>query len=133
MKALRRELYELASRPYKEGGFSLTAAYRFVLKERRHRGNANYKARKSQIRSHPIEIAARYEIFDDDSMALDFQAWTAKTRWSLGGRYTVYGKNNVYLYAMGEYRHSAFRVPLALQDPRPDTQDEFYVRVGVDF
>jgi hypothetical protein len=133
MKALSRELYDQASRAYRESAFSMTVAYRFVLKARSHRGNANYRSRKSQIRSHPIEIAARYELFDDDSLSAEFRIWTARTRWSLGGRYTFYGKDNISLYAMGEYRRSGFRVPAASQEAGSKIQDELYLRLGVDF
>jgi hypothetical protein len=132
MKALSRELYAASGRAYKESALSLTAAYRFVLRERKHKGT-NYRARKSQIRSHPIEIAARYEFFDDDSLTAERQVWSTRTRWGIGGRYTMFEKSSTLFYVMGEYRNSRFRVPPPLRETRPETQDEIYLRLGVDF
>jgi hypothetical protein len=132
MKALSRELYAASSRAYKEGALSLTAAYRFVIRKRKHKGST-YRARKSQIRAHPIEIAARYEFFDDDSLATDRQVWTTRSRWSVGGRYTLFESGSTFFYVMGEYRNSRFRVPSALRETRPESQDEIYLRLGVDF
>jgi hypothetical protein len=87
MKALDRETYQGQNRSFKEGAFSMTVVYLFVLGERKHRGSGNYRGRKAQITAYPFEIAARYEFFDDDSMSDILGVRSAKNRVSLGGRY----------------------------------------------
>lgn len=133
MKALQRETYSEADHEFREGAFSITAAYQFTLRERKLRGSGNYLNRKSHIRSHPIEIAARYEIFDDDEMTRVLSIWSVKNKYSLGGRYTFYDDGKIFAYFESEFRESSYRIPPAQGPMISDKNTELYIRLGVDF
>lgn len=142
MRALRRQAFRLAAdgvalpgaaAEFREGAWSATLAYKFVLRRRTTRGGGNYAGRKSQIRDHPFEVAARYERFSDDGLTRRLAAWSLRERASAGGRYTFFDDGQIFAYAELEWRRSLRRLPdrpAAAVDAR---NDEVYLRVGLDF
>jgi hypothetical protein len=133
-KALRRESYPLApAQEFKEGVFSSSLSYQFVVRERESRGT-NLKGRRSRIRSHPAEVTARIEHFDDDGMSRALQLWSTRNRISVGGRYTIEDVGGGSLYFLAEYRYSSLRRPSDLLDgPANDSNGEIYLRTGIIF
>ena len=131
MKALKREEYSGATRQYKEAVLSVTAAYEFVLRQRKTIGGGLFAERRAHLISEPLEIALRYEHFDDDGMSNDLGVWTVKDRYSLGARYSFYNDETSGLNAFvaGEYRRTEYRTDADMKD----SNDEVYLRVGVDF
>lgn len=131
MKALKREEYPKASRQYKEAVFSVTAAYEFVLRKRESIGGGLFAERRAHLISEPLEVALRYEHFDDDGLGDDMDIWTVKDRYSVGARYSFYNDETSGLNAFvaGEYRRTELRTDSDMKD----SNDEFYLRVGVDF
>ncbi len=131
MKALKREEYPGAGRQYKEAVFSVTAAYEFVLRKRETTGGGLFAERKAHLISEPLEVALRYEYFDDDGLSDDLGIWTVKSRYSLGGRYSFYNDETSGLNAFvaGEFRRTELRTHADMKD----SNDEVYLRVGVDF
>jgi len=131
MKALKREEYAGAGRQYKEAVFSVTAAYEFVLRKRESRGGGLFAERRAHLISEPLEVALRYEYFDDDGLGDDLGIWTVKDRYSVGARYSFYNDETSGLNAFvaGEYRRTGLRTHTDMKD----SNDEFYLRVGVDF
>lgn len=133
-KALRRESYPLApSQEFREGAFSTSLSYQFVVRERESRGT-NLKGRRSRIRSHPAEISARFERFDDGGMNRVMRLWSTKDRISVGGRYTIEDVGGGSLYFLAEYRYSSLRTPVDPPDgPASGTNGEIYLRTGIIF
>jgi hypothetical protein len=133
MKALSRETYQTTDRIVKEAVLSLTASYVFVLRERTVKGSGTYRGRKSHHYAHPIEVALRYEYFDDDGMSALFNTWSTQSRVSLGGRYTFYELEKTAAYVEAELRRQDYRVPPSLQSTMNPKNLEFYLMLGVDF
>ncbi len=133
-KALRRESYPLApGQEFREGAFSTSLSYQLVVRERETRGT-NLKGRRSRIRSHPAEISARFEHFDDGGMSRILHLWSTKDRVSVGGRYTIEDVGGGSLYFLAEYRYSSLRTPADLLDgPANGTNGEVYLRAGILF
>jgi hypothetical protein len=131
IKALNRERYDGVSNEYKEGVFSATLAYEFVVKKRERIGGGLFAARRAHLVSEPLEVALRYEHFDDDGMSDDLGMWTVKDRYSAGARYSFYNdeETGFNAFVAGEYRHTELRVHEAMKD----SNDEVYLRLGVDF
>ncbi len=131
MKALNREKYDGINREYKEGVFSATLAYEFVVRERKSIGGGLFAARKAHLISEPLELALRYEYFDDDGMSNDLGIWTVKNRYSAGVRYSFFNDTETGFNAFiaGEYRHTELRI----HEDMKDSNDEVYLRLGVDF
>ena len=131
MKALNRELYDGISKEYKEGVFSATLAYEFVVRERERIGGGLFAERKAHLISEPLELAIRYEHFDDDGMSDDLGIWSVKDRYSSGARYSFYNdeETGFNAFVAGEYRHTELRVHTDMKD----SNDEVYLRLGVDF
>jgi hypothetical protein len=133
MKALSREIYKGGDRSIKETVLSLTASYVFILRERTVKGGGTYRGRKSHHFAHPVEVAARYEHFDDDGMSALFDSWSTRSRMSLGGRFTFYEQNKTAAYVEAELRRQDYRIPSELQPAMAAANTEFYLMVGVDF
>ncbi len=131
MKALNRERYNGAGRTYKEGVLSFTAAYEFVLREREIIGGALYYEKKAHIVSEPLEIAFRYEYFDDDGMADETGMWSVDNRYSAGARYSFYydEESELTAYAAAEYRLTKYRETTN----SVDKNNEFFARLGLSF
>jgi hypothetical protein len=129
MQALQRETYVGLARQVHERTLSVTASYLFARRAHRVHGNGNYRSRKSHLRFHPIEAAARYEFFADDGLSRLAPAWTLKSRASLGGRYTLFEDGKMLVYSGAEFRKSTYR-GMGLMD---DRNHELYLRLGLDF
>ncbi len=131
MKALNREEYDSIDKEYREGVFSATLAYEFVVRNRKTIGGGLFAARRAHLVSEPLELALRYEHFDDDGMSDDLGIWTVKDRYSAGARYSFYTdeETGFNAFVAGEYRHTELRVHTDMKD----SNDEVYLRLGVDF
>jgi|Deesub1362B_J571_1020462.scaffolds.fasta_scaffold00156_27 hypothetical protein len=110
MKALHREKYATVDEEYKEGVISLAASYGM---------------------SESLDVALRYEHFDDDSISERLGIWTVRDRYSVGTKYNLYRNDTVGLevFIAGEYRRTEFRAHGEI----PDSNDEIYIRLGADF
>lgn len=133
MKALSRETYSTAERIIKEAVLSVTASYVAVFRERTVKGSGTYRGRKSQRYSRPVELALRYEYFDDNGMSALFDSWSTRSRVSLGGRYSFYEHDRAAVYFEAELRRQDYRVPARLQPAMGPANIEFYLMLGVDF
>jgi len=135
MKAVGREKYAGFDREFKEGVVSMTVAYEFVLRKREVIGGSLFAARKAHIVAEPLEIAARYEHFDDDGMADASQTFSVKDRYGAGARYSFFQNpaSGLAVYLGGEYRHTSFRVHPSQAASRADSNEEFFARLGLTF
>ncbi len=135
MKAVGRERYEGFDRAFKEGVLSLTAAYEFVMRRREVIGGAFFADRIAHVLAEPLEIAVRYEQFDDDGMADSSQTSSVKDRYGAGARYSLFSdpESGLAAYLGGEYRHTEYRVHPSQKDSRADSTEEFFVRLGLVF
>ncbi len=131
MKAIDREKYSGADRHYKEGVFSATIAYEFVLRQRNVIGGGLFSERRAHLINEPLEVALRYEHFDDDGMSEELGVWTVRDRYSAGARYSFYNdeERGFNAFVAGEYRRTEYRT----QADMKDSNDEVYLRIGVDF
>jgi predicted porin len=93
-----------------------------------HKDSAWFLAAAFQIID-PLEIAARYEAFDD-GMDGD-QDEHLKNRYSVGLTYTLFEKDNFILNLMGEYRKSNYEK--AEGSTADDNLDEFFLRLAFEF
>jgi len=127
IKALNRETYQGLGKKYKEGVFSISVTYLFVLRERKMLGGGLFAARKEHIVTEPFEIALRYEHFDDDRMSEDLNIWTIRNRYSVGIRYSFINIEETGLNAFiaAELRKTTYRVS--------EDSNEVYLRLGLDF
>lgn len=133
-KALQRESYPaLPAREFKEGVFSSSLSYQFIVRERETKGT-NLKARRSRIASHPVELSARFEHFDDGGITSALRAWSIRNRVSLGGRYTIEDEGGGSLYFLAEYRRSSLRLPPGdTEELLRESNGELYMRIGIIF
>jgi hypothetical protein len=77
----------------------------------------------------PMEIAVRYESFDDDQNG--DQDLHLENRYSLGVTYTLFEKDPFVCNLMGEYRKSNYEA--AAGGSADDDLDEFFARVAIAF
>jgi len=116
--ALQREKYRDAATVltdnYKESVLSLGAAYRVT---------------------EPVEVALRYEHFDDDGLAKETGTWSVEDRYSIGGTYTFYEKEDLCVssYLALEYRKTDYRLSEAVKASMDDNNSELYMRLGMEF
>jgi|GEM_PF-276273 len=135
MKALKRETYTGLTEAFKESVFSVTAAYTFNGDRHEDIGGAKLENVLAHILEEPIELALRYERFDDDGLAEKNSSWSAKNRYSGGIRYSFYKdeEKGLAAYLATEYRYTGYRLHSSLKDTRADNNKEFLVRLGVAF
>lgn len=133
IKALAREDYLGFDRSFREGVFSQSLAWRSEIRKRKRFGGRRFKARKSHLESVPLELAVRYESFDDDGLAAAARAWSARDRASAGIRWSFFEGKGATAYVGGEYRHSDYRVSRRLDDLMDDRNEEIYLRLGMVF
>ncbi|HAK88141.1 MAG TPA: hypothetical protein DCP24_03530 [Nitrospiraceae bacterium] len=136
MKALQREKYQGLENTFKEGVLSVTASYTFNNRERHEDiGGATLEKQKTHFLEEPLELAFRYERFDDDDLAEKAASWSAKNRYSLGVRYPFYKDEEKGLTAFvgTEYRLTDYRLHSSLKDTRADNNKELLIKVGVGF
>jgi hypothetical protein len=131
MKALNREKYNGVSKEYKEGVISVTAAYELILRKREIIGGALFAERKAHVVSEPLEIAVRYEHFDDDGITNELGIWTVDNRYSTGARYAFYydEESELTAYIAAEYRLTKYRQTIN----SIDKNNEVFVRLGLSF
>ncbi|MDA3833591.1 MAG: LbtU family siderophore porin [Spirochaetales bacterium] len=77
----------------------------------------------------PLELAARYEGFDDDRSG--DQDGTLENRYSIGANYTLFKKDNFSTTIMAEYRGSNFEKESG--SACDDKLNEFFVRLAIAF
>ena len=77
----------------------------------------------------PLEIAARYEAYDDDING-DTDG-TLEKRYSIGANYKLFEKDNFVTTVMVEYRGSHNEKPAGSTDD--DTVDEFFAKLAIEF
>ncbi|MEW6721509.1 MAG: hypothetical protein AB1346_13765 [Thermodesulfobacteriota bacterium] len=135
MKAVNREIYAGFDREFREGVFAVTVAYEFVMREREVIGGSLFEERKAHLVAEPMEIALRYEHFDDDGLAAASQTFSVKDRYSAGARYSFYEdpSGGLAAYIAGEYRHTEYRVHPAQAGTRIGSNDEIFARLGLTF
>ncbi len=85
--------------------------------------------------SDPVEIALRYEKFDDDGMAEQTQTWSEKNRFSAGVSYSFFEDEDlgVSAYTALEYRKTEYEISAALNGVALDDNNEVMVKLGVGF
>lgn len=136
MKALKRERYSGFNEAFKEGVFSITGSYVFSTRERHEKiGGAELKEQKAHVTEEPIELALRFEHFDDDKLAEKTSSWSAKNRYSLGARYSFYRdeKKDVTAYVGTEFRYTDYRLHSSLTNIRADNNKEMFLKLGLSF
>ena len=77
----------------------------------------------------PLEIAARYEAYDDD-LSGDTDG-TLEKRYSIGANYKLFEKDNFVTTVMVEYRGSHNEKPAG--STHDDTVDEFFAKLAIEF
>ena len=77
----------------------------------------------------PLEIAVRYEAFDDDING--DQDGHLENRYSIGTNYKLFEKDNFATTLMLEYRRSSYEK--AAGSTVDDTVDEVFARVAIEF
>ena len=136
MKALKRERYSGFTEAFKEGVFSITGSYVFNTRERHEQiGGAELKEQKAHVTEEPIELALRYERFDDDELAEKNSSWSAKDRYSVGARYSFFRdeKKDVTAYVGTEFRYTNYRLHSSLTNTRVDNNKEMFLKLGLSF
>lgn len=135
MKAVDRERYAGFGQEFLEGVVSMTVAYEFVVRKRDVAGEALYEEKRARLLAGPIEIAARYEHFDDDGMADASQTFSVEDRYGAGGRYTIFRDpdRGLAVYLAGEYRHTDFRVHPSQEGILVASNEEVIARLGLTF
>ncbi|RJQ41208.1 MAG: LbtU family siderophore porin [Nitrospiraceae bacterium] len=136
MKALKRERYLGFNEAFKEGVFSLTGSYVFNTRERHEKiGGAELKEQKAHVSEEPIELALRFEHFDDDGLAEKTSSWSAENRYSAGARYSFYHdeKKDVTAYVGTEFRYTNYRLHSSVVNTRADNNKELFLKLGLSF
>lgn len=135
MKALKRERYSGLTEAFKEGIFSITASYDFNKRDRHETGGATLEDKAALIIDEPLDLALRYERFDDDGLAEKTSSWSAKNRYSVGARYSFYNneEKGVNAFVGTEYRYTTYRLHSSLTNTRADNNKEFLLKLGVAF
>jgi len=122
---------------YEMGKFTLDAEYIAALSREKHfTDNREYKesawfAGVAYQAMEPLEIAARYEAFDDD-IAGD-QDGNLTNRYSIGFTYCLFEKNDFATNLMGEYRISNFEVEAGNPNGVDDKLNEAFLRLAIEF
>jgi hypothetical protein len=104
--AVQREKHYGDNKEYKESAWFISAAFQVI---------------------EPLEIAARYEGFDDDKGG--DQAGHLEDRFSIGCTYTLFEKEDFAANIMGEYRRSGYE-----NEPGSDDElNEAFLRLAIEF
>jgi hypothetical protein len=133
IRALKRERYLNRADEYREGVLGITAAYSFVYRGGKSKSRGLYRARKAFTQTHPMTAAIRYEQFEDNGMASAFSTWSTKCRYSAGGRYSIYQKNEIVGYVGVELHRLTYRAPAGSAKSLQHHSDGILARLGVDF
>ncbi|MDA3833952.1 MAG: LbtU family siderophore porin [Spirochaetales bacterium] len=120
---------------YQIGMFTFDAEYIAALNREKHvTDNKEYKesawfgAIACQIID-PLEIAVRYEAFDDDISGN--QDGTLEKRYSIGANYTLFEKDNFVTTIMVEYRRSNYENEAGVTVE--DSLNEVFARLAIEF
>ncbi|MBF0329874.1 MAG: LbtU family siderophore porin [Nitrospirae bacterium] len=83
----------------------------------------------------PLEIAVRYEDFDDGGIAEKSRTWSVDNRYSIGGTYTFYKdeKKGLSAFVASEYRHTNYRLHPSQKLLMGGKNDELFMKMGVSF
>jgi hypothetical protein len=108
--AIKREKHFTDNKEYKESAWFAAIAFQLI---------------------DPLEIAARYEAFDDDIGGEQDAHLT--DRYSIGFTYILFEKNNFATSLMGEYRTSNFEVKEGNPNGVDDKLNEAFLRLAVEF
>jgi hypothetical protein len=79
----------------------------------------------------PLEIAARYEAFDDDIAGK--QDGHLEERYSLGFTFTLFEKDDFACNLMGEFRRSNYEVEVGNANGVDESLNEWFARLGIEF
>ena len=119
------------------GKFTLDAEYIAALSREKHfTDNKEYKESAWFVgaafqASDPLEIAGRYESFDDDIPG--DQDGHLQDRYNIGFTYRLFEKDSFVCNLMGEYRRSNFEVEPENPNGVDDGINEFFARLAVEF
>ena len=122
---------------YEMGRFTVDAEYIGALNRERHfTDNREYKESAWFVAvayqaTEPLEIAARYEVFDDDMTGE--QDGHLENRYSLGATYRLFERNGFVTNLMGEYRISSFEVREGNPNGVDDKLNEAFLRLALEF
>jgi hypothetical protein len=122
---------------YQMGKFTLDAEYIAALSREKHfTDNKEYKESAWFVgaafqASDPLEIAGRYESFDDDIPG--DQDGHLQDRYNIGFTYRLFEKDSFVCNLMGEYRRSNFEVEPENPNGVDDGINEFFARLAVEF
>jgi|Deesub1362A_J573_1020465.scaffolds.fasta_scaffold00038_126 hypothetical protein len=130
-RALRRELYEGLQEEFREAVLSATLAYEFVLREREVLGGGLFMARRAHLMAEPLELALRYEYFDDDGLAEATGSFSAKDRLAVGARYTFLQEGPLVAFLAAELYRTTYRVASGLS--MDDEAQGLRFRLGLSF
>ncbi len=132
VQALKREDITGLGRSFRESALSATISYQLVVRRRAVLGGGNYRARRSHRRSHPAELAIRFETYDDGGRAAALASWSVRNRISFGGRYTFFEQGSVLAAVDFEYGQQTLRIAPAYEGSA-GPRHELLIRVGADF
>ncbi len=109
--ALQREKYDGQTKEFRERVLSASVAYQLI--------------------DPLVEIAVRYEHFDDDGMAEGAGIWAVDNRYSAGAGYSFYydEESGLAAYIAAEYRLTNYRETT----DSIDKNNEFFARLGLSF
>ncbi len=79
----------------------------------------------------PLEIAIRYEAFDDDIAGK--QDGHLEDRYSLGFTFTLFEKDDFACNLMGEFRRSNYEVEVGNPNGVDESLNEWFARLGIEF
>lgn len=122
---------------YEMGRFTVDAEYIAALSREKHfTDNKQYKesawfAAVAFQAMDPLEIAARYEAFDDDMTGAHDGHLTG--RYSVGFTYTLFEKDDFATNLMGEYRTISFEVKEGNPNGVDDKLNEAFLRLALEF
>jgi len=122
---------------YEMGRFTLDTEYIAALSREKHfTDNKEYKESAwfgaiAFQATEPLEIAARYEAFDDDITG--DQDGHLTDRYSIGFTYTLFEKDDFATEFLGEYRISNFEVEPGNPNEVNNKVNEVFLRLAIEF
>jgi hypothetical protein len=133
MEALRREKLSALNHAFKENILSMSLAYQFILRKSSLKSRGLYSSRIAYHRSHPLQIAVRYEHLDDDGLAQKLQSWSVKDKMSIGGHFSFMEVNRRIVSIGVEIRNTRYRYHPSLEKKMHHGNQEVYAKLGIDF
>jgi len=134
--AMKRDPYtsDLVTGEFKEKVLSASVALVLGGYDRGDPG-VTYEERRAHLFAEPVEVAFRFEYFDDDGLEDKTQTWSVKNRYSAGARYSFYEDEElgVAAFAALEYSRTKYRISSALKGTAEDSSNEVMTKLGVSF